>query len=81
MMSCESEKWKQQNLINQVLDRDVCLFADVTCISNDADRKCIVHNKSCVSCLNNIPSSHQCIIPDVAITKSQKNIFCLTKPS
>ena len=51
-MACECEKFKQTNLIKQVLDRSTCLFHDVTCLDNDTERHCIAHDRACVTKLH-----------------------------
>ena len=48
-MACECEKFKQANLIKQVLDRSTCLFQDVTCLDNNTERHCVAHEKACVT--------------------------------
>ena len=48
-MACENEKWKQRNLIEQVLTKGSCLFADVTQIADDDFRKCVVHDQACAA--------------------------------
>ena len=47
--ACEIEKSKQTLLRKYLLpDPHCCLFADVTKLSNDEERHCVVHNNSCV---------------------------------
>ena len=48
-MACESSKPKQKLLLNHLLDPQVCLFNDVTNLTNDKERKCIRHDKPCDS--------------------------------
>ena len=55
--ACELEKFKQANLMDQVLshDKGACLFSDVTTITDNVERNCVVHGKSgkiCDACLH-----------------------------
>jgi len=50
-MVCESERWKQNLLMNWVVNTTptCCVFDDVTTLSDDAKRLCVRHKKACVS--------------------------------
>lgn len=48
--ACECERWKQLNLVENVIGRtnqSTCLFEDVTKLVDDEERKCVRHCKAC----------------------------------
>lgn len=53
--ACECERWKQVNLVQNVIgarNQTTCLFDDVTTMTDQEERKCLRHGdgKNCVSC-------------------------------
>ena len=50
VMGCEIEKYKQILLLKHVLTQpETCLYNDVLTLGDDTSRKCIKHDKACVS--------------------------------
>ncbi|CAK8999629.1 unnamed protein product [Durusdinium trenchii] len=47
LFACEIEKFKQRMLVDHVLDRDTCLFEDLTKMTSQTERKCVRHQRAC----------------------------------